>query len=276
MVWFVITVAAVTAWAVAADAPVQSVGPSDDRIVAMSMSMAHCEQLGVPDVDRCEPTGGTYDGMISPGDLLEVRRVATMEEVETRAQDGRERFGAPGDVLAFSKPDGGAIIHRAMFWLEIRPDGGYDIPDLGLTGLQNLTHPTLNAPPYRVSPGLHDQLVAEAAGAEDSGFITRGDNNLVADQGINPSIGPMPVTMDRVFGVVAKETPIWGIPSLQAAGMLAPAGDVEVPEAELERYWSYVIGAIVGDGLLLLAAVAGSILVLVRARRPAGPQETPP
>jgi signal peptidase len=142
----------------------------------------------------------SMDPHIEKGDLvfvMEEHRFAGRNAVHgvVPSQRGSEyvRFEEPGDVIVF-RPDGSEqrtpIIHRAMFYVEAGENwyGRADPESLG--GADNCTE-LANCP------------------ANESGFITKGDNNRQYDQvGANPISNP--VRPQWVIGTAEYRVPLLG------------------------------------------------------------------
>ena len=107
--------------------------------------------------------------------------------------DGYSKFQQPGDVIVY-KPNGSdqrtPIIHRAMFYVEENESWYSRADPEHLSGAENCGE-LANCP------------------ANESGFITLGDNNNQYDQvGSNPISGP--VEPDWVIGTAEYRVPLLG------------------------------------------------------------------
>jgi signal peptidase len=185
-------------------------------VVVTSGSMMHCANAapdgsGPPLGRDCDPQTYGRLGTIDPGDLVFVRRVTERADVATLAQAGAGHYGKPGDVVVY-RPSGltdvTPIIHRALFFVQVNDaDSTFSVPDLGIIhqptldqpALQALTHCTLAA------GGPHSHWTSA-----DSGFITKGDNNQVADQ-CPGGITPTPARLAWVLGKARGELPWFGL-----------------------------------------------------------------
>ncbi|MCA1811112.1 MAG: hypothetical protein LC623_03765 [Halobacteriales archaeon] len=185
-------------------------------VVVTSGSMMHCANAANdgtgPSLGKdCSALSYGRIGTIDPGDLVFVRRVGDRSDVATLAQGGGGTYGKAGDVVVY-RPSGRAdvtpIIHRALFWVQVNDsDRTFSVPDLGIfhqpsldqAAVTALTHCTL------AGNGVHGRW----AGA-DSGFITKGDNNQVADQ-CPGGITPTPARIDWVLGKARGELPWVGL-----------------------------------------------------------------
>jgi hypothetical protein len=107
------------------------------------------------------------------------------------------------------------IIHRALFWVQVNGDGSYSIPSLHKPG-QNHDHiASLDTPQVKALTGNCDptgafQMAAHAYGVDGSGFVTRGDNNNIADQ----CSGLGPARMAWILGKARGEVPWIGLVNL--------------------------------------------------------------
>lgn len=247
-------------------------------VVVESGSMMHC-QNGMPPYGRdCDATFARL-GTIDPGDLILVKDVDRASDVRTRAAGGEHHYGRSGDVIIF-QPDGRVgtpVIHRALFWVEIHGDGTFSVPEFGLSHVNNLDQPEVLQ--LGLSAGYADDLRAMRAGPEDSGFITRGDNNGQADQDHFSPIATLPVKPGWILGVARAEIPWLGLVKLYATDV--PAGCPLLPFGDRGTLPScnfYNAGAD-SKGLLVLslALLLGGPLIVekIRARRRPHSDETP-
>lgn len=190
-------------------------------VVVESGSMMHCTNGLQPLGRDCEPKHYGRLGTIDPGDLILVKDIDRASDVKTRAAEGEHHYGRSGDVIIF-QPDGRTgtpVIHRALFWIEIHGDGTFSVPEFGLTRVNNLDQPQLQQLGLR--SGYADDLRAMRAGPEDSGFITRGDNNAEADQDHFSQIATLPVKPAWVLGVARGEIPWLGLVKLGASDLFS-------------------------------------------------------
>lgn len=132
-------------------------------------------------------------GTIDAGDFTFVKKVNGRSDIVTYYQ-GRERgymtYGNYGDVIIFQKngvPGTTPIIHRAIVWIE-KNSSRYDIPELGWYGNASVDLPEFNLAGYCPN---------------ESGFITKGDNNLDCDR-------HRPVKPEWIIGVARGEIPWFG------------------------------------------------------------------
>ncbi len=218
-------------------------------VVVESGSMMHCSneftQLG-RNCDRADDVPYGRFGTIDPGDLIFVKDVETRADVQSWADavdqcddpyldcgcDGRDGYGACGDVIIFQKSnpnDPTPVIHRALFYLEVHGDGRFsiDLPEgWGCSDLIQVTRADLRSPCLgRLEAGnLHNMHVLDNLRPEDSGFITRGDNNRESDQLAGAVIEPLPVPVDRILGKARGEVPWLGLVKLLANDIFGGCG----------------------------------------------------
>lgn len=191
-------------------------------VVVESGSMMHCKQgAGIALTGAvCDSNNFGRLGTIDPGDLILVKDIDRAGDVQTRAEEGSHHYGRSGDVIIF-RPDGRSgtpVIHRALFWVEVHGDGTFTVPEFGLVRVSSLDQPELLQLGLR--SGYADDLRAMRAGPEDSGFITRGDNNADADQDHFSTVATLPVRPDWILGVARGEIPWLGLVKLAANDLL--------------------------------------------------------
>jgi signal peptidase I len=191
-------------------------------VVVTSGSMMHCTNYPTADSQlgkTCDDASFGRLGTIDPGDLVFVRHISSQSDVVTKAQGWEFHYGEPGDVIVY-KPHrdnvdvgGPPVIHRALFWLQVNGDGTYTVPDIqsGPIALDDarvvaLAGCTLDAHfyPHGTTPWT----------PSESGFITRGDNNLEADQCRSNSFWYEPARVDITLGKAAGEVPWIGLINL--------------------------------------------------------------
>lgn len=154
---------------------------------------------------------GSMEPHIHKGDLVFVMEENRFPGENARhgvvtARQGEEynRFSRPGDVIVYA-PDGRnnstPIIHRAMFYVEA-DENWYDKADPDAVGAADSCAELTNCP------------------ANQSGFITKGDNNENYDQvGVNPISDP--VRPEWVVGTAEARVPLLGeirLESMRVAG----------------------------------------------------------
>lgn len=183
-------------------------------------------------------------GTIDTGDLVLVRKVDQVTEVETYLEgyvSGHRTYGDYGDVIIYER--GGLtsatpIIHRAIMYLEMNADGA----SYTCAALKNVPHTkwtTLN--PADTWDNLTSTLsimdvgwngltvtvdIRSMISSHRSGFITKGDHNTAIDQ-VFGSAGP--VNIDWVVGKARGEIPWFGLLKLWSTDTLgspAPSNSV--------------------------------------------------
>lgn len=185
-------------------------------VVVTSGSMMHCSnypsqfsQIG----SGCDETSYGRIGTIDPGDLVFVRHISGTDQVDTKAKAGASgHYGESGDVVVYRPHRAEVdqqvtpIIHRALFWLEVTPNRT-------VKALESPGGPAINA---TVEQRLAGCVLTSREGltAAMSGFVTRGDNNLAADQCPSPSFSFDPVRLDYILGKARGELPWIGLVKL--------------------------------------------------------------
>jgi signal peptidase len=178
--------------------------------------MMHCANAGSDGIGPaygkdCKPGSYGRIGTIDPGDLVFVRHIATRADVATLAQAGSGHYGKGGDVIVY-RPGGSTgvtpIIHRALFYVQVNDsDNTLSVPDLNIYHVNTLDQPSvtnLARCALGGTSGAHRWTMA------DSGYITKGDNNQVADQCPN-GLGTGPARLDWVLGKARGELPWFGL-----------------------------------------------------------------
>lgn len=205
-------------------------------VVVESGSMMHCENGRGSSFqgDACGSDRFGRLGTIDPGDVVIVRDVDDRGDVSTFAGSGRVRYGFPGDVLIYQPlgdPARTPIIHRALFWVEMHPDGTVSVPaaDLHRARPDDLTREQfrdLGVPESGIGSArtlLQDgqracRFVLDPDHPDPNmtvqGFVTGGDNNGVVDgediMGTN-----CPVQVDWILGEARGEIPWIGLLKLR-------------------------------------------------------------
>ena len=181
-------------------------------------------------------------GIIDTGDLVLVKKVETKSDITTYfegKEKGYKTYGEYGDVIIYKKngqdPDVSTpVIHRVLLWLEFNanatkadPDpnaGHFDIPELDkfdVTG-DFVADPDFPAHASNDNDGpliLHlNQIYREMRADPHSGFITKGDNNLVNN--IDQYSTSTPIKVDWIIGKAKGEMPWFGLIKLYASGSL--------------------------------------------------------
>ncbi len=150
-------------------------------------------------------------GTIDPGDLVLVKKIYSKNDIITRGNESHpmtkhRTYGDYGDVIIYY-PMGNKkrvpIIHRAICWIEKNSDGTYDVKEFGIHHAKEITIPELHLYNYR---------------PENSGFITKGDNNEYPDQLPNGGICPQPIKPTWIIGKARGELPWFGLIKLMIYG----------------------------------------------------------
>lgn len=199
-------------------------------------------------------------GSIDVGDLVFLRAVDSADDVTTWAQGGEERYGRPGDVIAYW-PNGDRnatpIIHRVIAYVEVTNHTYYstyklhwtdgEVREWGRNGIYfpplgfDETAPAVFTPRFGYTPPY-------------SGFITKGDNAFS-----NPST-------DQAMGISFIVDPAWiearaygEIPWVGLAKLALQSGQTnpEVPG------WNRVGNAFAPLELWMMFFVTLAIVILV-------------
>lgn len=220
-------------------------------VVVESGSMMHGPyrggKLGSP-TGWDDPAFGRI-GTIDPGDLVLVKDVDEVDDVETAFGSGsRGGYGGHGDVIVF-KPFGSSgtpIIHRAMLLVEASPEGctpqadcTYRVPEACGPSFSDYVR-SIQGTVEALCEGTTDPItiLLERDGLElkmtnypcsDCGpfytsFLTRGDNNdhndQMAQEGgrCNAACNSPPVRLEWVIGKARGEVPWFGMIKLMIYG----------------------------------------------------------
>lgn len=186
-------------------------------VVVTSGSMMHCTNADHQGLgSECDTDTFAGLGRIDPGDLVFVRHVSDPDDVATRLDpDASTRYGERGDVVVYrphkERQDLRAtpIIHRALFWVQIDQNGGAT----AIFGDASLPFSDPNVRSMMGDCTIADHRLRNMR-PEDSGFVTRGDNNGQADQCYNPGFDYDLVTMPMVLGKARGELPWIGLVKL--------------------------------------------------------------
>lgn len=214
-------------------------------VVIETGSMMDCEQgVGTRTV-LCEPTSFGSIGAIDPGDLVFVRDTDGKNDVTTMADEGRNRYGQPGDAVVY-RPGGRAdltpVIHRAMFWIEFNGDGTFSVPELGLERETNLDHPAIMD---RERFGLEGFCQLRFGDNPQSGWITKGDNNRCWDQTGSHSISPGPVQPDWLLGKARGEVPWVGLLKLFVFDLISGTDNYANAPGQLKGFMWFTVAAVI-------------------------------
>jgi signal peptidase len=182
-------------------------------------------------------------GVIDTGDLVLVKEVEKRSEVKTYWEGYTSKpkymtYSSYGDVIIFKKNglDDTPVIHRAVVWIEYNDTGwnnkvpefgSFDIPSMGK---YNVTDFYISN--YKPNKGLNltvdlTKVLENFKNSRPprkphSGFIIKGDNNLMVDQlsTLKDSEGnPVePVKLEWVVGKAEGELPWFGLIKLYISG----------------------------------------------------------
>lgn len=226
-------------------------------VVVESGSMMHGRcQLGI--AENCfaprfdDPPFGRV-GTIDPGDLVFVKKVRSLDDVEDAfGGRGRGGYGGHGDVLVY-KPGGSSkatpIIHRAMLLVRVHEEnctpnaasnpckyilpaacypefGEYAEQDGWQKFCQGSSDPitlTLRRGGLSLTLSGYPCPSTTTCVPFRSGFLTKGDNNPNMDEPAGPgqvggSISPGPVELEWIVGKARGEIPWFGLIKLALFG----------------------------------------------------------
>ncbi len=185
----------------------------------------------------------SHIGTIDTGDLVLVKKVDSASDIVTYVDgylSGHRTYGDFGDVVIY-KPFGESsrtpIIHRALVYLEVNPDG----VSYRVTALRDLpaekwavTDPTDTWDHLTSTLTLRDVgytgmsvaiIINHIAQPFSSGYMTKGDHNSQIDQ----YSGSSPVQLSWIVGKARGEIPWFGLLKLWSTHTLgSPAPDNSV------------------------------------------------
>lgn len=215
-------------------------------VVVESGSMMHCTNGNPPFGADCKPTRYGRLGLIDPGDLILVKDIDSRIDVWTQAGDGKDHYGRSGDVIIFRPDgrDGTPVIHRALFWIQVEPDGTFSVPEFGISHATNLDQPQLLD--LGLNRGYAEDLRAMRVGPADSGFVTRGDNNGQADQDHTSSIATRPVKPEWILGVARGEIPWLGLVKLLANDLVTGTSNFALAGSDSKVMLVLTLGVLLG------------------------------
>jgi signal peptidase len=209
-------------------------------------------------------------GTIDTGDLVLVQEIDDIADVVTYTEgfaSGHRTYGDYGDVIVY-KPDGSEqatpIIHRAMIFLMVNPDGdSYSAESLrDLPAFKwSLSNPMdtwdrLTGTLYLNNVGWQGSSVAINIGGLSapfrSGFITKGDHNSAIDQPYRSSN----VELDWVVGKARGEIPWFGLLKLWSTHTLKSTA----PENSVRNLW-------ISIALIVIAPILIDVAVTYRTKK---------
>lgn len=222
-------------------------------VAVESGSMMHGPRTPCP-TDHCpdgvDAPGFGRVGTIDPGDLVLVKKVRSLEEVETAFDAGdREGYGGHGDVIVYNPSRVGTpLIHRAVLTLLVENgtcqpgvDCIYRIPETCDARFADFVpEGTDNATWQKYCQGSGDPITmrlsrgdlwlefsaypcSSTCGEIRSGLITKGDNNPTMDQTVPlgrnpPGLVCCPVALEDIRGKARGEIPWLGAVKFMLAG----------------------------------------------------------
>lgn len=152
---------------------------ADNSFTVPSGSMSHSD----------EP----QDGIIDKGEVVYYKAVRGRGEIVTYwegKKTGYKRYGDYGDVILYSSMGNDSrtpIVHRVMCWVEVHANGTYSVAAYNISYAQSISISELHLTGYKPT---------------NSGFITKGDNNMLPDQYQSGGICAQPVKVDWIRGKV--------------------------------------------------------------------------
>ena len=132
-------------------------------------------------------------GIIDKGDIVFYSEITNKSEIITWIQGkpiDYKKYGNYGDVILFKAMNdiNTQIVHRAICWVEYHEEfGTCTIEDYEITNVSNITIAELGLNVYEPN---------------NSGFITKGDNNSICDQESGVCIEP--VKLEWIIGKIVK------------------------------------------------------------------------
>jgi len=133
------------------------------------------------------------EGIIDKGDIVFYSEITNKSEIITWMQGKSldyKKYGDYGDVILFKAMNdiNTQIVHRAMCWVEYHEEfGTYTIEDYEITNVSNITIAELGLNVYE---------------PDNSGFITKGDNNSICDQ--ESGVCSEPIKLEWIVGKIVK------------------------------------------------------------------------
>lgn len=218
-------------------------------VVVESESMMHSEE------------NVSYIGVIDTGDLVLVKSVDSVSDIETYVdgcRSGHKTYGDYGDVIVY-KVNGNdlstPIIHRAIIYLEANEDGNsfrseslrHLDADKWSTSDPSDTWDHLTSVLRIYEVGFQSETVTIDTNrlTVSSGFITKGDHNDYIDQ--DTMVRNTPVRLSWVVGEARGEIPWFGLLKLWFTDSLKS----DAPENSVRNLWIamafIVIGPVVAD-----------------------------
>jgi len=212
----------------------------------------------------------SHVGTIDTGDLVLVQEIDSIADVEDYTEgyaSDHRTYGDFGDVIVY-KPDGNElltpIIHRAMIFLTVNPDGASyraeslrDLPAFKWSLSNPLdTWDHLTGTLYLNNVGYTGSAVVINIGGLGmplrSGFITKGDHNPSIDQPYRSGN----IEVDWIVGKARGEIPWFGLLKLWSTHTLkSPA-----PENSVRNLWICI-------ALIVIAPILIDVTMTYRAKK---------
>lgn len=237
-------------------------------VVVTSGSMMHCQDAmgdvrpGVATLGKdCDAVSYAGLGTIDPGDLVFVRSFGG-DDADTLVEDRSRHYGDAGDVLVYRPHQDGRlltnngspvtpIIHRALFYVQVHEDGTYTVRGTSHTRVNDLSALS-GLTGESNSPCTVDPAKGRTLGPADSGFVTRGDNNMAADQctrGIG--FGYDLVKPEHILGKARGELPWIGLVKLFVDDMTQGSKNFGNASGEAKAMLTVTVVILVGGPWIL-------------------------
>ena len=154
---------------------------------------------------------------LNQGDTIEIVSVNSRDDIITYLQGKEidyERFGDYGDVIAYlknGKQKDVPVIHRVILWLDYNlTSSSCDIPEMNLFNLtMDIQISNFGYNDMKLTIPIQEILrMFQESANPHSGFITKGDNNPVCDQGnlIDPTGSRVePIKVEWIEGKVEQK-----------------------------------------------------------------------
>ncbi len=201
----------------------------------------------------------SHIGAIDTGDLVLVKRVGSATDIKTYMDgysSGYKTYGDFGDVIIYRRAGSQTdtpIIHRAMIYLQVNPDGNsYTAPSLQdiPKGKWRTTDPAdtwnhitstisiFGVGYMPVTVQVEVEFLLRGSSPPHSGFITKGDHNAMPDSTYwNADLGYRPIDITWVVGMARGEIPWFGLLKLWGTGTL----NSQAPPNSVRDLWISLI-----------------------------------
>lgn len=258
-------------------------------VVVESESMMHgpfgpCAPDGIECGHAFSSPGFGRVGTIDPGDLVLVKKVRSLDDVETAfGMGGRSGYGGHGDVVVYKNGNGPPVIHRAMIHIVAQPEdcrpGGATpcqirvpeacdrrtdafVRDGDWASYCEFTSQPLKFKIERNGLWLRFEnypcMTSSACPPLHSGVITKGDHNPESDQASGLAFGG-PVRLSQIVGKARGEIPWVGLLKLALRG-----NPIYHPQNDPTRadQWTILAGTAPWDEWTALALAIGALVGL--------------